>query len=231
MTYNSKVLLVEDEVALGQIICDTLEIRGFRTVFVTDGALAYESYLNEKPQIVVLDVMLPSVNGLDIAAAIREEDKHTPILFLTARSTTDDLIKGFTAGGNDYIKKPFDLEELVIRIEALVRRNHLSEIPAPATSEIIALGAFGYDIMRHTLSLNERLIRLSARESEVLRILYLHRSQLLTRKNLLLEVWKDDDFFSSRSLDVYISKLRRHLRPDPSVQIINHRGFGYKLIC
>lgn len=228
---KDKVLLVEDEMALGQIISDTLEIRGFQTVHVIDGALAYETFVLEKPHIVVLDVMLPSVNGLEIAAAIREEDKQVPILFLTARSTTEDLIKGFTAGGNDYIKKPFDLDELIVRIEAFVLRSRLPEITTAPIGEIIHLGAFRYDMMRYTLTLGNRLIRLSARESEVLTILYLHRSQLLTRKTLLLAVWKNDDFFSSRSLDVYISKLRNHLRPDPSVQIINHRGFGYKLIC
>jgi DNA-binding response OmpR family regulator len=175
--------------------------------------------------------MLPSANGLDIARTIRHEDKQTPILFLTARSTTEDLVEGFTAGGNDYIKKPFDLEELVIRIEALVKRNRSYETAPEPLAGIVSIGLFQYDMMRQTLTSLGKVIKLSARESEVLSILFQYRSQLLTRKNLLLSVWNNDDFFSSRSLDVYISKLRRHLRPDPSVQIINHRGFGYKLIC
>ena len=228
---TARVLIVEDEEALGQIVRDTLEIRGFQAILVTDGALAHETYLREKPQIIVLDVMLPSVNGLDIASRIRLENKQVPILFLTARSTTDDLIQGFKAGGNDYLKKPFDLEELVVRIEVLVNRNRLLEEPESAARGIVTIGMFQYDTQRHTLFYNNKLIPLSARESEVLTILFQYRSQLLTRKTLLLQVWKDDDFFSSRSLDVYISKLRRHLSPDPSVKIINHRGFGYKLIC
>ncbi len=225
-----KVLLVEDEEALGQIIKDTLEIRGFEVIHVTDGKLAYETWLTEKPQIIVLDIMLPSVNGLDIAGAIRRQDEQIPILFLTAKSTTDDLIRGFKAGGNDYLKKPFDLEELMIRIEALVNRNRRTEATEPPAG-IVFIGLFQYDTMRHTLSYNSKLVRLSARESEVLTVLFEYKSQLLTRKALLLKVWTNDDFFSSRSLDVYISKLRRHLSPDPSVKIINHRGFGYKLIC
>jgi DNA-binding response OmpR family regulator len=231
MTNGATVLIVEDEQALGQIIKDTLEIRGFEVTHVTDGKLAYETYLTEMPQIIVLDVMLPSVNGLEIANMIRLADKHTPILFLTARSTTEDLILGFKAGGNDYIKKPFDLEELIVRIEALVGKNQLFHTTESTANNLVTIGLFRYDIMRHTLSYNNSLIRLSARESEVLEVLFTHKSQLLTRKALLLQVWHNDDFFSSRSLDVYISKLRRHLNPDPAVKIINHRGFGYKLIC
>jgi DNA-binding response OmpR family regulator len=225
---GAKVLVVEDELALARIIQDTLETCGFRTVHVADGDLAYDTYLREKPQIIVLDVMLPSIGGLEIAAKIREVDKLTPILFLTARSTTDDLVQGFNAGGNDYIKKPFDLEELIVRVKALLGKNGLSEIKESST---VAIGRFQYDRMRHELQLEDTIRVLSARESEVLTILYQYKSRLLTRKDLLMQVWTNDDFFSSRSLDVYISKLRRHLSPDPSVKIINHRGFGYKLIC
>ena len=228
---SAKVLLVEDEEALGRIIKETLEIRGFLVVHITDGALAYDSFLQEKPQIIVLDIMLPSVNGLDIATLIRLQDKHIPILFLTARSTTENLIEGFKAGGNDYLKKPFDLEELLIRIQVLVDRNRLLETTELSVDGIVAIGLFRFDTMRHTLHFTNKLIRLSARESEVLTILFQYKSRLLTRKTLLQQVWHNDDFFSSRSLDVYISKLRRHLTPDPTVKIINHRGFGYKLIC
>jgi len=202
---NAKVLIVEDEEALGLIISDTLETRGFRTIRVADGALAYQTYV--------------------------QEDTQTPILFLTARSTTEDLIKGFKAGGNDYIKKPFDLEELVIRIEVIVNRVQVNEATESSAGEVVAIGDFQFDMMRNILFFNNKSIRLSARESAVLAILYQYKSQLLTRKTLLLQVWQNDDFFSSRSLDVYISKLRRHLHSDPSIQIINHRGFGYKLIC
>lgn len=228
---TNKVLIVEDEKALGQIIKETLEIRGFEALHITDGSLAFETYLKERPQIVILDVMLPQINGLDIASLIRMDDNHIPILFLTAKSTTEDLIRGFKAGANDYIKKPFDLEELIIRIEVFINRNRLYQITNESISEHVEIGVFQYDMMRNTLLFHDKLIRLSARESEVLTILFQYKSELLTRKTLLLNVWKSDDFFSSRSLDVYISKLRRHLRPDPSVQIINYRGFGYKLIC
>lgn len=225
---GAKVLVVEDEPVLARIIQDTLEACGFRTVHVADGKLVFETYLKEKPQIIVLDVMLPSISGLEIANTIREVDKLTPILFLTARSTTEDLVQGFNAGGNDYIKKPFDLEELIVRVKALLGKNRLPEVNE---NDPVAIGRFRYDRMRHELSLGDKIMILSARESEVLTILYQYKSRLLTRKDLLLQVWTNDDFFSSRSLDVYISKLRRHLSSDPSVKIINHRGFGYKLIC
>lgn len=225
---GAKVLVVEDEPALARIIQDTLETCGFRTVHVADGELVFETYLREKPQIIVLDVMLPSISGLEIANTIRKLDKQIPILFLTARSTTEDLVQGFNAGGNDYVKKPFDLEELIVRVKALLGKNRLSEVNE---NDPVAIGRFQYDRMRHELSLGDKIMILSARESEVLTILYQYKSRLLTRKDLLLQVWMNDDFFSSRSLDVYISKLRRHLNSDPSVKIINHRGFGYKLIC
>jgi DNA-binding response OmpR family regulator len=228
---SPKVLIVEDEKPLAQIIVDTLEIKGFEVRHVADGALAYEAYLAGKPDIIVLDVMLPTENGLHIASKIRLEDKHVQILFLTAKSTTEDLVQGFTAGGNDYMKKPFDLEELVVRLNVLLNRDRLYETNAFRESGTVVIGQYQYDLMRHTLSHAGKTIQLSARESEVLTMLFQHRSRLLTRKALLLHVWLNDDFFSSRSLDVYISKLRSHLRLDPAVRIINHRGFGYKLIC
>lgn len=227
---NAHILLVEDELALAGIIKDTLETQNFEVTHIPDGLNAYETYLKLKPDIVILDVMLPAVNGLQIAHSIRAKDVHIPILFLTARSTTEDLLAGFRAGGNDYIKKPFDFDELIVRIESLLNRKRLQQ-PDPAGNDIVSIGLFEYDIRRNTLVHGEKNVQLSAREGEVLATLFEHQAQMLPRKALLLKVWKNDDFFSSRSLDVYISKLRSHLSKDPSVKIINHRGFGYRLVC
>lgn len=227
-----KVLLVEDQEVLGGIIKESLESRGFDVIYVTDGAFVYETYLDEKPDILVLDIMLPTENGLTIARKIRVENNQMPILFLTARTLVEDVVNGFKAGGNDYLKKPFDLEELIIRIDVLLNKNRLfKDKRGPSTTNLVEIGEYQYDALRHTLLHRGVFSQLTARESDVLSILFQYRSQLLARKTLLLQVWGNDDFFSSRSLDVYISKLRRRLESDPTVRIINHRGFGYKLIC
>lgn len=231
MKQMPKILLVEDEIALGAIITDSLKSRGFEVVHITDGKLAYDTYILEKPALIVLDVMLPSINGFIIAEKIRLENKHLPILFLTARTMPNDVLNGYMAGGNDYLKKPFDMEELIVRIRVLLNHNRLlEEGQSDLNSSIIEIGKFSYDMMRGVLIYKGIKKQLTGRESEVLKILYQNRARLLARKEFLIQIWGDDDFFSSRSLDVFITKLRRHLKDDPTVQIINHRGFGYKLV-
>lgn len=229
---QQKILLVEDEAPLSMILKDLLESRSFQVTCVDDGAEAYTTYLEIKPDILLLDVMLPGSTGLSIARKIRIEDKQTPILFLTARSMPADVLDGFEAGGNDYLRKPFDVEELVVRIKVLLNQNRLLE---PENIEFAAIriniGEYQYDTLKQTLMHRGVIRQLTAREAETLKILYQFRNRLLTRKYFLNQIWGDDDFFSSRSLDVYITKLRRYLRDDPMVQIINQRGFGYKLIC
>jgi DNA-binding response OmpR family regulator len=232
MSIIPKVLLVEDEQALGLIIKDSLENRGFEVVYIADGSLAYAAYLKEKPSILILDVMLPIESGLQIAVKIRIEDKHTPILFLTARTMPNDVLNGYMAGGNDYLKKPFDMEELIVRIKVLLNQNRLFEEDSEHFgSGTVAIGAYSFDVMRHQLSYKGVVEKLTSREGEVLKVLYQNRNRLLDRKAFLMQVWGNDDFFSSRSLDVFITKLRKHLKQDPMVQLINHRGFGYKLVC
>ena len=231
MKQAPKVLLVEDEVALGLIIKDSLVTRGFEVVYVMEGNLAYPTYKSEKPDLMVMDVMLPTINGLKITEKIRLEDKHTPILFLTARTMPQDLLNGYMSGGNDYLKKPFDMEELIVRIKVLLNQNRLLiDEQSNNNSGMVAIGKYTYDMMRGILSKQGFVKQLTGRESEVLKILYQNRNRLLARKEFLLQVWGDDDFFSSRSLDVFITKLRRYFKDDPKIQIINHRGFGYKLI-
>ncbi|RZJ20549.1 MAG: response regulator transcription factor [Acinetobacter sp.] len=232
MKKASKVLLVEDEQALGLIIKDSLETRGFEVIYIADGKLAYDGYVLEQPDLLLLDVMLPTINGFTIAEKIRLENKHTPIIFLTARTMPQDVLNGYMAGGNDYLKKPFDMEELIIRIKVLLNQNRLLENEQnDKNSGVVDVGKYTYDIMRGVLVYQGVIKQLTGRENEVFKTLYQNRNRLLARKELLLQVWGDDDFFSSRSLDVFITKIRRYLRYDPAVQIINHRGFGYKLIC
>lgn len=224
-----KILLVEDEEALGLIIKDSLETRGFEVVYVRDGKVAYDFYIADKPALILLDVMLPSESGLSIAEKIRLENKHTPILFLTARTLPQDVLNGYMAGGNDYLKKPFDMEELIIRIKVLLNQNRLLEND-DSDRKSVDIGKYTYDMMRGRLVFQGTQKQLTGRENEVLKILYQNRSRLLGRKEFLIQIWGDDDFFSSRSLDVFITKLRRYLKHDATVQIINQRGFGYKLI-
>lgn len=232
MIKTPKVLLVEDENALGLIIQDLLNSRNFKVVHIPDGAEAYAAYLSENPDIIILDVMLPGESGLQVAKKIRLENKHTPILFLTARTMPDDVLHGFEAGGNDYLRKPFDMEELIVRLKVLLNQNRLLETAESATSNsVVEIGDYRYDMMRRLLIHGTKSKQLTAREGETLKTLYQFRNRLLSRKEFLLQVWGDDDFFSSRSLDVYISKLRGYFKDDPAVQIINHRGFGYRLIC
>jgi DNA-binding response OmpR family regulator len=227
---NFKILLVEDEKALGQIIKDSLESRHFDVIRLDDSVSAYETYITEKPDALILDVMLPSDSGLNIARKIRLEDKHTPILFLTARTMPVDVLNGFEAGGNDYLKKPFDMEELIVRLKVLLNQNRLFEDESATSPGLVEIGEYTFDMMRYTLLHRGAVKQLSAREGEALKVLYQYRNRLLTRKAFLMQVWGDDDFFSSRTLDVYISRLRSHFKPDPTIQIINIRGFGYKLI-
>lgn len=231
MKQSSKILLVEDEEALGLIIKDSLITRGFEVIYIGDGKLAYDTYILKKPDLIVLDVMLPNVNGFMIAEKIRIENKYTPILFLTARTMPNDVLNGYMAGGNDYLKKPFDMEELIVRIRVLLNHNRLLEDEqSDLNLSVIDIGKFSYDMMRGVLIYQGIKKQLTGRESEVLNTLYQNRNRLLERKAFLIQVWGDDDFFSSRSLDVFITKLRRYLKHDPAVQIINYRGFGYKLV-
>ncbi|GAB4044499.1 response regulator transcription factor [Spirosoma jeollabukense] len=223
----STVLLIEDEPALGMIVKDSLEVRGFTVRYATDGEVGLAMFRQERPDIVVADVMMPNLDGFSVAQQIRQTDADLPILFLTARSLTTDVVRGFELGGNDYLKKPFSLDELIVRINALLRPNSRS---GGEKSAWVRIGRYQFDAPKQKLSLNGCDVLLSHREAELLRHLYEQRNQVLERNAVLLELWGDNSFFNGRSLDVFITKLRRHLRDDPSIQIVNVRGIGYKLI-
>lgn len=224
------VLLAEDEIALAKIIKDSLESRNdFQITLASNGEKAFELFKQFKPDIFVLDVMMPQLDGFTLAKMIRQIDKHIPILFLTARSSTDDVVSGFKMGGNDYLKKPFDMEELIVRIQSLLNRPIDAEITKP--KETYQIGAYCFRVAHQVLEINGNTESLSYREAEILRMLCEHQNEVLQRRPILLALWGDDNFFNARSMDVFITKLRKKLSADPNVQIVNIRGIGYKLIC
>ena len=224
MTNKTKILLAEDEQSLGIIVKESLETRGFLVIHCLDGEEAMEKYLSEKPDLLVLDVMMPKKDGFTLAKEIRKIDTNTPILFLTAKSQTQDVVNGFTIGGNDYVKKPFSLEELIVRMESLLKTNIKNN------AKTYKIGTYIFNAKSQTLSLNNTTVILTARESELLQELYLKKNEILERNYILNKLWHNYDFFSARSMDVFISKLRKKLNDDKNIQIINVRGFGYKLV-
>ncbi|MFY0603803.1 MAG: response regulator transcription factor [Flavobacteriaceae bacterium] len=225
MDHNSiKVLLAEDEPSLGQIIKESLETRGFEVNLATNGELAYEIYKKEQPDILVLDVMMPKKDGFTLAKEIRQENAKIPIIFLTAKSQTKDVLDGFNIGGNDYLKKPFSMEELIVRIKALLDRIKLK-----TNNEKLILNEYTFNYTKQCLIHREETILLTHRESELLYHLYQKKNEILDRTFILKKLWGDNDFFNARSMDVFISKLRKKLSKDSKIQILNVRGFGYKL--
>jgi len=228
----STILLVEDELSLARIVHDSLEARGFTVHHAPDGEQGLHLFRSVQPDLVVADVMLPLRDGFDLARHIRRESATVPIIFLTARTQPADVVQGFELGGNDYLKKPFSLDELVVRIRALLGRPPVAP-PAPATGPL-AIGRYRFDHPQQRLALadgSQPAASLTHREAELLKCLLDQRNQVLTRTAVLRQLWGDDSFFNGRSLDVFITRLRRYLRHDPQVQIVNVRGVGYKLLA
>tara|TARA_B100000768_G_scaffold165048_1_gene167372 strand:+ start:317 stop:997 length:681 start_codon:yes stop_codon:yes gene_type:complete len=220
-----KIVLAEDEPSLGQILKESLETRGFLVYHAPNGEVAYDYYLKTKPDILVLDVMMPIKDGFTLAKEIRKENTSIPIIFLTAKSQTKDVLDGFEHGGNDYLKKPFSMEELIVRIKALLDRNKIKK----DTTNKIAIGNYIFNYTKQILHYSSEEVLLTNKESELLFHLSEKQNEVLDRSYILNKLWGNDDFFNARSMDVFISKLRKKLSKDPSIKIINIRGFGYKL--
>lgn len=221
-----KVLLAEDEPSLGQIVKESLETRNFEVLHALNGEEAYKIYQNTPFDVLVLDVMMPKKDGFTLAKEIRQENKHIPIIFLTAKSQTKDVVEGFEHGGNDYLKKPFSMEELIVRINALLDRVNLK-----SDVENIGIGNYTFNHTKQTLTFQNQKQTLTHKESELLLHLSQKKNEVLDRTFILNKLWGDDDFFNARSMDVFISKLRKKLNQDENIQILNVRGYGYKLIC
>jgi DNA-binding response OmpR family regulator len=222
---KTTILLAEDEPALGQIIKESLETRDFQVLLCDNGETALETYQNQTPELLVLDVMMPKKDGFTLAKEIRAIDETIPIIFLTAKSQTKDVVEGFTIGGNDYLKKPFSMEELIVRINNLLNRSRVQK-----TSEVVNIGAYTFDFPKQQLHFEAETQQLTHRESHLLFHLVQNKNQVLDRSLILNKLWGNDDFFSGRSMDVFITKLRKKLQKDEQIQIINVRGFGYKLV-
>ena len=225
---NTKVFYVEDELFLARIVKESLESRDFEVIMEHDGAKAVNLFKRTQPDICVLDVMLPNKDGFEIADEIRELNANIPIIFLTAKTQTGDVIKGFTLGGNDYIRKPFSMEELIVRIQNLLRLN--KEGVKKINTDSIKMGKYNFQINRQVLSDDKEQRKLSFRESELLKLLYESRDKVIERKDILNLLWGNDSFFNSRNLDVYITKLRSYLKDDPSLEIITIKGIGYRFV-
>ncbi|MGB1042210.1 MAG: response regulator transcription factor [Tenacibaculum sp.] len=226
MTKKIKLLLAEDEPSLGQIVKESLETRNFEVFHAVNGEEAYKIYQKEQPEVLVLDVMMPKKDGFTLAKEIRELNNTVPIIFLTAKSQTKDVLEGFKHGGNDYLKKPFSMEELIVRVHSLLDRVVLKK----DTSKI-SIGQFNFNYTKQTLHFKNESELLTHRESELLFHLSQKKNEILDRTFILKKLWGDDDFFNARSMDVFISKLRKKLKKDQSIQIVNVRGYGYKLMC
>jgi DNA-binding response OmpR family regulator len=221
-----KVLLAEDEASLGMIVKESLESRDFTVFHAENGKEAFEIYKKEKPAILVLDVMMPKKDGFTLAKEIRLENKTIPIIFLTAKSQTSDVLEGFKHGGNDYLKKPFSMEELIVRMKGLLNRAALETAP-----ETIKISNYSFNATKQILTFSGETELLTHREAQLLLALFEKKNEVLDRVFILNKLWGSDDFFSARSMDVFISKLRKKLKKDKNIQILNVRGFGYKLIC
>lgn len=225
---KTKVLYVEDELFLGKIVRESLESRGFEVVMEGDGAKVLNVFKSAKPDICILDVMLPNKDGFTIADEIRELDEEVPIIFLTAKTQTEDVVKGFTLGGNDYIRKPFSMEELIVRIQHLLR-NRQEGVPK-INGGTATMGKYTFQVSRQVLNNGKEEKKLSFRESELLKLLYENKDRIIDRRDILNLLWGNDSFFNSRNLDVYITKLRSYLKEDPSLEIITIKGIGYRFV-
>ena len=223
-----KILLAEDDHNLGTILKAYLEAKGYPVKLYVNGKDAIEAYQKEKFNFCILDVMMPVKDGFALAKEIRKTDKKIPILFLTAKSMQEDKIEGLQIGADDYITKPFSMEELLLRIKAIMRR---SNTPVNANQTTFELGKYVYDYTRQTLSLGDMTQKLTSKEAELLKLLCENLNAVLDRTIALNRIWNDDSYFNARSMDVYIAKLRKYLKDDPSIELLNVHGVGFKLLA
>ncbi|MBR8537927.1 response regulator transcription factor [Carboxylicivirga mesophila] len=226
MEKEYKILLTEDDENLGMLLREYLEAKGLKTDLLPDGEEGYKAFMANKYDICILDVMMPKKDGFSLAKDIRMVNTEVPIIFLTAKSLKEDIFQGFKIGADDYLTKPFSMEELLFRIEAILRRTKGGN----TAQEFYQLGKYKFDTQKQQLIEGENTIKLTTKESELLKLLCTNANKVLERNFALKTIWVDDNYFNARSMDVYITKLRKHLKDEPSVEIINVHGKGYKLV-
>ena len=225
---NKSVLLAEDDDNLGLLLRNYLNMKKFETVLEINGTKALETFKKGSFDICIFDIMMPDMDGITLATEVRKINPEMPIIFLTAKSQKDDIIEGFKSGADDYITKPFSMEELIYRINAILRR--ISNQPDHKKQEIYKIGEYTFDTLKQHLSIRGQTLKLTTKESELLELLCRHKNEVLERNFALRAIWIDDNYFNARSMDVYITKLRKYLKKDPTLKILNVHGKGYKLL-
>jgi two-component system OmpR family response regulator len=226
---NKRILLAEDDTNLGSLLRNYLDAKNYETTLFMTGRSALEGFSSGLFDLCILDIMMPEMDGLALAKAVRSTDPEIPIIFLTAKNQEEDIIEGFKTGADDYITKPFNMEELLYRIEAIFRRT-ISPVNVKG-EELNRIGEYIFDNRRQLLTFREQQISLTTKESELLDLMFRHKNEILERNYALKSIWIDDNYFNARSMDVYITRLRKYLKKDPGVKILNIHGRGYRLIC
>lgn len=224
-----KVLLAEDDKNLGAILKSYLEAKGYPATLCVNGEEAFQEFSKNDFDFCIVDVMMPVKDGFALAKEIRNIDKKVPILFLTAKSMQEDKLKGFEVGADDYITKPFNMEELLARMEAILRRSHTEDKNMPE-GDIYMLGRMKFNFVRQTLSMDDQEVKLTSKEAALLKLLCQNLNEVVDRSLALNRIWYDDSYFNARSMDVYITKLRKYLKMDPKVELLNVHGVGFKLV-
>ncbi len=227
METKQRILLCEDEESLGMLLREYLQAKGYDAELYLDGEAGFKAFARSHYDMCVLDVMMPKKDGFTLAQEIREMNVDVPIIFLTARNLKEDIFEGFKIGADDYLTKPFSMDELVFRMEAVLRR--VKGVKTQPVTQY-TLGKYTFDTQRQILSHDDEEVKLTTKESELLHLLCMHANDVLLRELALKTIWIDDNYFNARSMDVYITKLRKHLRADPTIEINNVHGKGYKLI-
>lgn len=228
---KARILFVEDDKNLNSIVEDILTFKNYDVISCFDGDAAMIYYSNQKFDLVLLDVMMPKMDGITLAREIRKRDEFTPIIFLTAKANKEDTLEGYRSGADDYITKPFDIEELLMRIEAVLKRTKFTEnLFNKNTDNIITIGKYSFSAETLILTIGKSNRKLTKKEGQLLKLLYLKKNEVLTRGLALKVIWGNDDYFMGRSMDVYVSKLRKYLSEDPQVNIENIHGVGFKLV-
>jgi two-component system, OmpR family, response regulator len=225
---NKRILLAEDDTNLGSLLRNYLQAKNYDAFLCANGKEALESFRRNEYNLCILDIMMPEMDGIALAREIRILKPGIPFIFLTAKNQKEDIIEGFITGADDYITKPFSMEELLYRIEAILRR--VSEPVERKKEEIYSLGKYSFDTLKQLLIFEGQTIKLTTKESELLELLCMHKNEILERNYALKAIWIDDNYFNARSMDVYITKLRKYLTKDPSIKILNVHGKGYKLL-
>lgn len=227
---KSKILLVEDDPNFGSVLKDYLELHDFEVRLAHDGEAGWKSFSQWSPDLAILDVMMPKLDGFSLAERIRAKEKDQPLIFLTAKSLKEDVLKGYKLGADDYLTKPFDSEVLLYKIRAVIARNERAQ-EQPEEQDVYQIGDYVFEPKLRNLSRGKHAVRLSPKEAELLKLLCVYTNDLMPRKLALLKIWKEENYFTGRSMDVYIAKLRKYLAEDPRVEIVNIHSEGFRLVC